>query len=147
MVTAFDVNPNKLIERLAQKLKNFKELTPPEWIKFVKTGPHKERPPEQQDWWYYRLASMLRKLYVLARPIGVSRLRKFYGGAKKRGSAPRRFCKGSGSIIRKGLQALEKAGLVKFVEVPRKGRVLTDKGKSLLDRTAYEVWKEEHGNK
>ncbi len=28
---------------------------------FVKTGPNKDRPPMQEDWWYIRAAAVLRK--------------------------------------------------------------------------------------
>ncbi len=48
---------------------------------------------------------------------------------------------GSGSILRKALQQLEKAGLVKTVK--GRGRMITDKGKSLLDSIAAEIKREE----
>jgi len=49
------------------------------------------------------------------------------------------FKKGSGSIQRKIFQQLEKAGLVQKTV---KGRILTAKGISLLDKIAYEVFQE-----
>ena len=127
------VEPNELIEKVAGELKKVKEIVPPEWAKFVKTGVHKERPPEQEDWWYIRAASVLRKIYLYG-PVGVSRLRTAYGGKKNRGSKPERFKKGSGNIIRKILQQLEKAGLVKTLD--RKGRVVTEKGKKFIEKIA-----------
>ncbi|MEM4452860.1 MAG: 40S ribosomal protein S19, partial [Thermosphaera sp.] len=45
-----------------------------------------------------------------------------------------------GNAIRKILQQLESAGLVKRT---RRGRVLTPQGKALLDRLAYDVLVEE----
>jgi len=69
-------------------------------------------------------------------PVGVSRLRTAYGGRKNRGHAPEHFYKGSGNIIRKALQELEKLGLV---EKTPKGRVITPKGRSFLDNLAKEV--------
>src|SRR5437016_4496769 len=65
MPTAFEVPANELINRLAKHLKeNVSEISPPSWSEYAKTGAHKERPPQDPDWWYARCASLLRKLYV-----------------------------------------------------------------------------------
>jgi small subunit ribosomal protein S19e len=79
-----EVPADALIKRLSEELKKLKELEPPVWARFAKTGPHKERPPEQSDWWYSRAASILRRLYIDG-PVGVSRLRTYYGGRQNRG--------------------------------------------------------------
>ncbi len=140
MPTVYEVAPEKLVKRLAHKLKeNFEEITPPQWSYFAKTGVHKERPPQERDWWYIRSASLLRKLYVLG-PIGVSRLRKEYGGRKRRGRRSERTWKGGGSSVRGPLQQLEKIGLVD--KNGNDGRKLTREGVSLLDKTATEIVKE-----
>ncbi|BES80628.1 30S ribosomal protein S19e [Pyrodictium abyssi] len=140
MVTALEVPADLLIERVAQKLKQMPQIRPPAWAYYVKTGVHKERPPEDPEWWYYRAASILRKLYKRGTPVGIERLRTAYGGRVNRGVAPEHFAKGSGSIVRKILQQLERAGLV--VKVRGKGRTLSPRGRSLLDNTAYEIMKE-----
>ncbi len=139
MVTAREVNPQKLVERVKEELKKFEEIKPPSWSFFVKSGSHKEKPPEQPDFWYIRAASILRRIY-LDGPVGVERLRTYYGGRKRRGTEPAKFRKASGNIIRKILQQLEKAGLV---EKTKKGRKITSKGQAFLDRIAYEVSKSE----
>jgi small subunit ribosomal protein S19e len=137
MVTVRDVPADKLINRLKEELKKFKEISPPHWAKFVKSGVHRERPPEQEDFWFIRAASILRRIYLNG-PVGVSRLRSYYGGARKRGSRPRHFRKASGAIIRKILQQLEKVNLI---EKNKRGRKVTAKGKKFLDKIAYEVRK------
>jgi small subunit ribosomal protein S19e len=109
-------------------------------MKFAKSGSHKERPPEQKDFWYIRAASILRRLYIDG-PIGVERLRTYYGGRKSRGTKPSKFRKASGNIIRKILQQLEGARLVE--KAGKSGRKLTSNGRRLLDRIAYEVKKSE----
>ena len=139
MTTAYDVPAEPLIKRLAEKLKNEYKIKPPEWAKWVKTGAHKERPPEDPDWWYVRVASILRRIYIRG-PIGVSRLQNLYGGRRDRRAKPYRHVKGSGSIIRKALQQLEELELVEKVE--GKGRRIAPKGQSLVDNTAHEVAKE-----
>jgi len=142
MTTPFDVDANLLIERLAEKLRSDenesgnKNIKPPEWAGYVKTGAQKEKLPVQKDWWYIRSAAVLRKLYVRG-PLGVERLRAEYGGAKRRGCKPQKATKGSGAVIREILQQLESAGLVSKVE--KEGRALTPKGRALLDSVAYEL--------
>ncbi len=135
MTTVYDVPADTLIKRVAEKLKEMPEFTPPEWAKFVKTGVHKERAPEQDDWWWIRVASIFRKVYIDG-PVGIERLRTAYGGRKNRGVKPEKFRKGSGSIIRKALQQLENAG---FVTKTKEGRIVTPKGRSFLDKIATEI--------
>ena len=136
MVTVYDVPPDKLIEMTATKLKEFETIEAPEWAFFAKTGMHRERSPVQEDWWYIRAASILRKIYVKG-PIGTSRLAAEYGGYVDRGSKPNKAVKGSGSITRKCVMQLESSGLV--VRDSNKGRVVSPKGQSLLDNVAKEV--------
>jgi small subunit ribosomal protein S19e len=136
MVTARDVDPNLLIAKVAEKLE--KEIPKPEFIDYVKSGAHTERPPEQRNFWWIRCAAILRKAYMQGR-VGVSRLRRQFGKRKNRGVKPEKKTPAGGKIIRKALQELEKAGYLK--SIPGKGRVITPKGVSLLDNTAYEIVK------
>jgi small subunit ribosomal protein S19e len=136
-----DVDPKKFIEVCKEELKKIEEIKPPEWANFVKTGMHKQFPPQQDDWWYIRTASILRRIY-LDGPVGVQRLRTYYGGRKDRGHKPERFRKAGGSIIRKCLQQLEAAGLIeKSKDTKRKGRVISEKGKKFLSNIIKEVKK------
>ncbi len=141
MTSVYDVEPNELIEKASEELKKVDEVKPPEWAPFVKTGVHKERAPLENDWWYVRCAAILRTVYKLG-PIGVSKLRTKYGGKKNRGMKTEHFYKGSGNIARKVLQQLEKAGFVKKGEKGvHKGRVITGKGASFLDKVATKIAK------
>ena len=135
MAGIYDVNAQELVEKTAQELKNVPEISPPEWAVFVKTGAHKERPPIQADWWYFRAAAVLRAVAKLG-PVGTEKLRTKYGGKKNRGVAPEHHYKGSGSVIRTVLQQLETAGLVMKAKGARKGRILSPKGQSLLMKMA-----------
>ncbi|MCE4606476.1 MAG: 30S ribosomal protein S19e [Desulfurococcales archaeon] len=140
MVNALEVPADELIKRVALKLKRMNEITPLTWSYFVKTGVHKEAPPTDTDWWYIRAASIMRRLYKAKTPVGIERLRTIYGGRASLGSKPEHFRKSGGAVIRNILQQLQKAGLVQIV--PRKGRVLTASGVSLLDNVAHEILKE-----
>ena len=73
-------------------------------------------------------------------PIGIEKLRQEYGGRIDRGARPEHASKGSGAIVRNALKQLQTAGLVR----PQKnqGRVVTSKGRQLLDRISTELKKE-----
>jgi small subunit ribosomal protein S19e len=135
LTTVYDVAPNDLINALAQELKAKELVQPPEWAPYVKTGVQKEMPPTNPDWWYVRCASVLRRVYVDG-PVGVSRLRSYYGGRHRARVATASFAKGSGSIARTALQQLEKAGMVKKI---KKGRQITAQGQSFVDNMAYSI--------
>lgn len=134
MVTALDVEPNALIAHAAKKLKDL-GVKKPEFVGMVKSGSHAERLPEQEDFWYVRCASLLRQAYIRG-GIGVNRMRRHYGGRKRRGRRPAHHRPSGGSIIRKALQALEKHGLLAKAS---HGRKLTPKAVSLLDNAAKGV--------
>ena len=132
MPSIYDIESQELIRRTAEQLK--RDITMPEWSKYVKTSSSRERPPLQIDWYFYRAASILRKIYMLG-PVGVNKLRVKYGSKKNRGVAPERFRRSGGKIIRSILQQLEKQGYIKQAQKGvHKGRIVTPKGKSFLDK-------------
>ena len=141
MATMYDVPADDLIEALADELGD--RLEEPDWGQFVKTGAHRELPPEQDDFWAVRAASLLRKV-ADSEPVGVKRLATEYGGAKRGTNryqvAPARRADGSRNVIRTILQQLEEEGLVETAE--GEGRRVTADGQSLLDDTAGEVLEE-----
>ena len=128
-----EVAASEIIEKAAKRIEKMEEFKPPEWSVFVKTGLDKERPPQQDNWWWLRSASILRKIY-LNQSLGVSKLRKEYGGRKNRGHKPEHKKRAYGSIIRKILQQLEAAGFVKIEK--GKGRKITAKGSAFLKEVA-----------
>lgn len=142
MIRASDVNQIELVKALAEQLKKEKVIVPPTWSNFVKTGSAKDRVPSQPDWWYFRTASILRRMYTDRRPIGVSRLRRLYGDKEKNRYSGKHFQPAGGAIIRKALQQLEQAELIKKVKIKnRPGRRIAPKGISLADRTAKTLGK------
>lgn len=130
-----DTEPNVLITNVAKELKHI--IKQPEWTPFVKTGNHKQRPPADKEWFFTRTAAVLRTV-ALNGPIGVSKLRTKYGGRKNRGYKPEKFVKGSGNVLRKALQELDKAGLtIQAEKGVHKGRVITPKGAKLLAKAGF----------
>lgn len=138
MTTHYDVPGEHLVGALANNLKSDKAISPPDWSSFVKTAVHKEKSPTQADWWYFRSASVLRKIGVNG-PIGTERLSKHYSGARDRGAKPNRSEGGSRKVLRLIMQQLEVAGLIE--KAKQGGRGLTPKGQSMLDNTAFDVKK------
>ena len=130
MVSIRDVEARKVIDMAAEQLKE--KIKMPQWAVYVKTGVNRERPPESRDWWYVRGAGILRRLYIDG-PVGVSRLRTYYGGLHRRGHKPAHFARGGGKVIRTLLIDLEKAGLV---AKQKKGRALTKEGIKLVNAAA-----------
>ena len=141
MTTLYDVPAEDLIEAVAEKLEA--DLEEPEWLTYAKTGTGRELPPEQDDFWSHRAASLLRKVAIDG-PVGVERLRTAYGEAKQGSTRyrvrPDRAAEGSGSIIREALQQLEEAGYVTTRE--GHGRQVTGEGQALLDETAEDLIEE-----
>lgn len=143
MVKVFDVDANELINKMKNELKKIEQVKPTEWSKYVKTCAVRTRPPQEDDFWYARAAAVLRQLYKLDKPTGVQRLRTKFGGKQQDRPKPAHFKKGSGSIIRKVTQQLEAAGLIQKTTISgKKGRVLTPKGKSFVDKQAAALAKE-----
>lgn len=136
MVSAHDVPSSKLIGALAQQMKSMPGMQAPEWALWVKTGSHAERPPSDRDWWHTRAASVMRKLYIHG-PVGLSDLERAYGGSKALYYNPKHHRDAGGSSIRKILHQLEQAELV--AKTP-KGRILSPKGRALLDKTSRQVF-------
>ena len=135
MTTVYDVKAEDLIADIALKIKKDKNIAPPAWNNLVKTGVNRTIPPHDKEWWYVRLASILRRVY-LDGPVGISRLRSFYGGKHRKGVRRNRFVKSSGMVIRTGLKQLETAG---YIDKSKKGRKISVKGQSFLDNTAHEI--------
>lgn len=138
MVTFYDVPADALIEALAERLEGRVEA--PEWMDHAKTSPAKEFPPEQEDFWERRAASVLRKVAIEG-PIGVSRLATEYGdsaeGTTRYSMRPSSRVDGSRNIIRTILQQLEDEDLLLLEEGA--GRRVAPDGRALLDEVAAEV--------
>eukprot|EP01027_Heterolobosea_sp_BB2_P020762 GEZU01029652.1.p2 GENE.GEZU01029652.1~~GEZU01029652.1.p2 ORF type:complete len:158 (-),score=69.10 GEZU01029652.1:78-551(-) len=135
-VSLKDVNPSKFVEEYAAYLKKAGKVQIPKWVDTIKTGIHKDLPPVNEDWFYIRMASIARKVYI-RQGTGVGGLQKHYGGAQRRGTRPNIFVKAAAGNIKKALQALESLGIVE--KDPNGGRRITKEGQRELDRIAARV--------
>ncbi len=135
MVSINEVNAQQLIKVVAKKLQE-QSLPKPSYVGLVKSGAGRERVPSQDDFWYVRSAAILRQLYLNG-PIGISRLRTYFGNRRRHLRIfKHHHYKAGGSLITDALNALEKLG---YVAKTKKGRALTPKGRSFLDKAAKEL--------
>jgi small subunit ribosomal protein S19e len=140
MTTLYDVPAEDLIEAVAEDLAEEDAVEEPDWAQFTKTGVGRELPPEQEDFWQRRAASILRKVADEG-PVGVGSLESAYGdstkGSTRYRTRPPQKTGASGKIIRTILQQLEEADLIHTAQ--GEGRKVTGDGRALLDETAEEV--------
>jgi len=140
MTTLYDAPPKEVIEAVADRLESESDIEEPDWLLYTKAGVDRELPPEQEDFWTRRCASLLRKVAVDG-PVGVGSLRTEYGTAKQGSNRyrvrPRQQTQGSGNIVRTALQQLADVGYVEVAE--GEGRTVTPEGHSFLDEVAQEV--------
>ena len=138
MVTLYDAPADELIEALAAALED--RLEEPDWAAYTKTGTNRELPPEQEQFWYRRAASILRKVAIDG-PVGVESLSTHYGDTKSGSNRyqvkPAHKTDASKKVIRTILQQLEDEDLI--AQEGSAGRIATPEGRSLLDSTAGDV--------
>ncbi|XP_060692874.1 small ribosomal subunit protein eS19-like [Hemiscyllium ocellatum] len=135
-VTVKDVNQQEFVKALGAFLKKSGKLKVPDWVDTVKLGKHKELAPYDENWFYTRAASTVRHLYLRG-GVGVGTMTKIYGGRQRNGVKPSHFSRGSKSVAKKVLQALE--GLKMVEKDPNGGCRLTLQGQRDLDRIAGQV--------
>ena len=137
-VTVKDVPAADFIKACAEFLKRQPKFDVPKWHDIVKTGTLKEYSPYDEDWFFVRSASILRKVY-LRKGTGVGALKKWYGGSSgtHRGTRKAHFTTGSGAIIRKAMHELEKLEMMEHNDDG--GRVITSKGRAEMDRIAGNI--------
>merc|ERR1712050_278007 len=118
------------IKKHGAHLKKQGKIVVPHFCGYVKTTPSKDLGPYDHDWWYVRVASIARRIY-LRQELGVGRLRSLYGALQSKGSRPGHRRRAPSNIIRKVLQSLEKIGVVE--KSINGGRELSDSGRRDLD--------------
>lgn len=140
MTSLYDVPADDLIEAVAEELAEESAIEAPDWTEYTTNGVGSELPPEQEDFWETRAASLLRKVAIDG-PTGVGALATAYGstkgGSNRYQVSPPEQVDGSRNIVRTALQQLEEAG---YVETQQgQGRVVTGEGRALLDDTATDI--------
>ena len=114
---------------------------PPVRFRFISGN---ELAPIDEDWIYFRIASLARKIYIRPR-AGVRLLSHIYGGLYRGKVRSERHQEAGTKVIRWGLQQLEKQ---KIIKKDKKGdslkinsRIITDEGRGTLNRIVTEYIK------
>ncbi|XP_067561227.1 small ribosomal subunit protein eS19-like [Pseudorca crassidens] len=144
-VTVKDVNQQEFVRALAAFLKKpgkgfpggaSGKLKVPEWVDTVKLAKHRELSPYDENWFYIQDASTAWHLYLQG-GAGVGSMTKIYEVCQRHGVMPSHFSRGSKSVARRVLQALD--GL-KMVEKDQDGGFkLTPHGQRDLDGISGQV--------
>jgi len=131
-----EVSAQIYINLLAKHLEDSKVVEAPSWSDLVKLACFNEMPPAAQNWWFVRVASVARQVY-LHPGTSVQALRNRYGDGQRNGTSPNHHRQAAKKIIREALQQLEKLGWVSCDAT--KGRAITSKGQKALDAIAQQI--------
>ncbi|MDR3395613.1 MAG: 40S ribosomal protein S19 [Parasulfuritortus sp.] len=120
---------------------------------FVKTALHKELAPYEANWFFIRAAAIARRVYLENRGVGVKTLRTIFGSNQRNGTVSSHRHIADGKIIRYCLKQLGKMGFVdlvitqaedetgKTVQIATKGKRVTKKGRSEMDKIATQIYR------
>ena len=143
--TVLDVPSNKFINQLASFLKEKNIIKIPKYAPLVKTSRANDCEPINPDYFYYKAAAIVRKLYLTkSKNAGVGSLRVMFSKKERRGSQPPKTFRAGGKIIREIVIQLKNADYVKNhggKEETYSGLYLTKKGRSELDKIASGLMK------
>ena len=125
----------------------------------MKTAVHKELAPYDPNWLFVRAAAVARKIYIRSSGLGVKALRSMFGSNGRNGTISSHRRISDGKIIRYSIKQLGKMGFVdlvvvqaeddsgKRVQVATKGKQLTKKGRSEMDKIATQIYRKLHPRK
>jgi len=144
--TVLDAPANKLVNQVASFFKEKNIIKIPKYASLVKTSRANDCEPINPDYFYYKAAAIVRKLYVTkSKNVGVGSLRVMFSKKERRGSQPPKTFRAGGKIIREIVIQLKNAGYVKNYggkeDETNSGLFLTQKGRSELDKIASGLMK------
>jgi len=145
--TVLDVPSNKFINQLASFLKEKNIIKIPKYAPLVKSSRANDCEPINPDYFYYKAAAIVRKLYITkSKNIGVGSLRVMFSKKERRGSQPPKTFRAGGKIIREIVIQLKNADYIKNYggkdDETNSGLYLTKNGRSQLDKIASGLMKQ-----
>ena len=147
VLTVLDVPSNKFINQLASFLKEKNIIKIPKYAPLVKSSRANDCEPINPDYFYYKAAAIVRKLYITkSKNIGVGSLRVMFSKKERRGSQPPKTFRAGGKIIREIVIQLKNADYIKNYggkdDETNSGLYLTKNGSSQLDKIASGLMKQ-----
>ena len=145
--TVLDVPSNKFINQLASFLKEKNIIKIPKYAPLVKSSRANDCEPINPDYFYYKAAAIVRKLYITkSKNIGVGSLRVMFSKKERRGSQPPKTFRAGGKIIREIVIQLKNADYIKNYggkdDETNSGLYLTKNGRSQLDKITSGLMKQ-----
>ena len=140
-----DVSAAQFIAAYAAYLQKSGKIQLPKNVELLKTGLTKELAPVDLDWYYTRMATVARRVY-LCPGVGVGALSKYFGGVDNKTCMRQHHRRGARGVLRHILIQMESNGLVETNHMETaegskvtSGRTLTAKGRREMDRVARSV--------
>ena len=139
MATVKDIRADTFIAKLAEHLEASGKFPAPKNADIIKLSRRNELAPQDDKWYYVRLAAVFRKVYIY-NGVGVGALARAFGGSGRTRNqiAPNQQLDAARGNIRYALQQLQKANFVS-VKKTKSGRFITDAGRRELDQIAVAI--------
>lgn len=128
MESAYRVQAAPLLSAIVDTLKANYEITMPKNHDLIKTGSGRVHAPENADWFYHRVAAILRQVMCKGR-VSLKGLAYRFGNRKNRGVRPSKFARSSLFVNESAIKELEKIGFIKFQP---EGSILTPAAREVL---------------
>ena len=135
MDSVFRVQPAPLLRAIADTLKKNQQIALPKDVDLIKTGSSRENAPSDRDWFYMRMAAIIRQAMCKGR-VSLKGLAYRFGARKNRGVRPSKFARASTFVIGSAIEQLEKIGWINF---KNSGSILTDSAREVLGELIEKV--------
>lgn len=131
----YKVKPRDFIDALSDYLISSNKVKLPENYDILKTGYGREHAPEDRNWYYIRLASIVRKIILKGR-VSHGKLAADYGNRKDRGVRPSKKTGAGKYLIDTALKNLESMGWINWSQG---NDILTSSAKEILSEIIEKV--------
>ncbi|AFM99424.1 ribosomal protein S19 [Encephalitozoon hellem] len=130
----YEVRPEKFNEALKSYLKSTNMVVPLQDYDIMKTGTGKEQAPIEDDWYFTRMASIVRQISIKG-AVTPEFLAKRYGTRKNRGCRPSKYVNAFPEI---GISVLENLKNMGWINEHSKD-MLTEKGRTVVKEIIEKV--------
>lgn len=138
MEQVYRVKAAPLIEAIKETLKSNDAIVPPKDSDIIKTSNGKQQAPEDINWFYVRMASIVRYAMCKKR-VSLKGLARKYSCRKNVGVRPSKYARGSEFVIESAIKQLINIGWFNF---SNKSDILTPTAKEVLGEIMEKVGQE-----
>lgn len=124
----YEVRPEKFNEALKSYIKSTNKVVPPQDHDIMKTGEGRQQAPTEDDWYFTRMASIMRQISIRGE-VTPEFLAEKYGNRKNRGCRPSKYV---GAYRELGVSVLENLKNMGWINTESSQDMLTEKGKTVV---------------